>query len=132
MATKEIPFMAPRFKVLHRVTVPTLTLDLGVENVMKFLTPFTQAPARAETILELKPPMVARVESFQVDGQSAGEHSVVGGAVLLSVLDERYPDHGYVGKTFAITKIKRTSTKEKVQAGRKEYFNYMVNEVELI
>lgn len=123
----------PGFRILRRVTVPTLTLTVGEEAYMKFLTPFELAPYRAGNVDD-KPPMVARVIAFTVVGESLGEHTMVGGSVLISILNERYENDAYVDKTFAVTKMTRKPTKEGIRpraSGKQDYFVYLVNEVEV-
>lgn len=121
-----------RFRVVSHVSVPTLTLEVDQPRMLRILKPFEQAPFRALSSdgEAMKPPMVTRVEPFTFEGESEGEHSLVGGTVLISKLDERFPDHTYAGRIFKITK--KNLPAEKQRAGRANYYDYLVDEVELV
>lgn len=122
---------ATPWKTVKKVSVPTLTILEGVPTVVRFLTPFILAPERSGPSVvgdqEKKPPMVARVIPYDYDsGAEMTEHAVVGGTVLVSTLEEGYPDGGYVGRTFEIVK----QPTGEGRGGKRGYFRYWVTEVE--
>lgn len=120
------------FHVVAKVSVPTLALEVGEPVVVRFLTPFEQAPHRSggnEGGEMMKPPMITRVEPFTIEGVSKGEHSMVGGTVLMSILDERYPNDDYVGRIFSITKHERSAKSKGLRAGKADYFGYLIDEL---
>lgn len=57
-----------------------------------------------------------------IDLVSGEQAQIIASAVVMSVLDENYPDTGYVGKCFSITK--------KGRAPGKQYFGYNVEEID--
>lgn len=117
------------FKRVKSVSVHSLTLVEGEAVVVRFLSAFAEAPplafrADSEVKEERKPAQVARVMNFDIaTGMELGEHSIVGGTVLISTLETSYPNGDYVGRIFEVVKMSKT--------GKRNYFRYLVTEVSL-
>ncbi len=67
--------------------------------------------------------MIMRVVDLQ--DQDAGEKQIVCNKLLVGTLTEGYPNDGYVGKSFRITK---SMDKKKGENG--EYFTFAISEIE--
>lgn len=96
---------APRkFKTKRIVTIPQLKWEEGVTYYLRFDSPAALGKSiekvKNERGEEKKPPMLCQVTNLET-----GElQEVIMGAVLLSTLNEAYPNDAYVGLSFAITK----------------------------
>jgi hypothetical protein len=85
------------------VTRPTLSQEQGSVVQVKFLRPMTQKERLKKTTGEVEMgPHVAVV----LERQTGMEMMYVCNAVTASELIEKYPDNSYVGKNFAILKMK--------------------------
>lgn len=118
------------FKIKKRVTLPLWKWSDGVE---KFFTVTGEIhigravsdkrPANAEgkkaekSAVVMEPAHIATV----IDLTTRQECEIIVGAVLKSTLEENYPNHGYVGKSFA-------SIQSKVEG--KRYRQYTLTEIE--
>ncbi len=116
---------APSFKVVKHVTIPVIKFVESVPNFLTVTSPIHQgkalkgeAEAAAASGKKAKDPAMI----MEVINALTGEIGlVVVGAILESTLIETYPENGYVGKTFQITKFAK-------KAG-KEYNGYEIMEV---
>ena len=82
--------------------------------------PFVQAPpiVRKGKVVDdpdKKPPMIAEVEDFS----TGTKHFLIGNTVLVSELEQAFPDGAYIGKAFDITPNK----------GAKDYRVYSIAEI---
>lgn len=131
----------PAFRPLRAVSVPTLRLEVGVPTYVRFMTEFVQdvredeqQPGEYARADGMKAPHVCRVMVFNDDCKEVGEHSLVGGAVLVSILNDTYPRADYVGRIFEIIKMPRPKKDgaDRVRTGGKaDYFLYLVTEIVL-
>lgn len=108
----------PKFKVVKHVTMPTFKL---ANDIPLFVTIddkiFTGKKLKGEDKKE--PAKIVNVTNL-----TTGEvGQIVLGTVLLSNLMETYPNDGYVGKSFQITKHSKVAGKE--------YNNYTILEIEI-
>lgn len=102
------------FKVKKHVTLPLFKLDATV----KYLR-FDTAMAVGKTVDDKKePPMMATV----TDMETGELGQIILGTVLVSNLNESYPENKYVGKIFAISKT--------APEGTRKYSLFHITEVE--
>lgn len=110
------------FTVARRVTVPQLRLELDREHVVTIISKFekgkpvvTQRKVRGKDEVrenQLVPTLlrVGLVALDRIDERVNGEalhYDIVSNTVMETELTEAYPNHEYVGRTFAITRRKR-------------------------
>ena len=92
-------------QVMELVTRPTLTHEQGTVVQVKFLSAMTHKTHVKKTTGEVEQgPPVAIV----VDRLTGTESMYVCNAITASELNEKYPNNSYVGKSFAIQKLKPT------------------------
>lgn len=112
-----------KFKTKKKLILPLLKLQIGKAVYVKITDPiFTGkeiTPAKGNKDTKEKPADLANV----VDLETGEEMQIIVNAVVKSVLEESYPDAGYVGKAFEIIK-------GEPPAG-KRYNTFSVNEIEL-
>lgn len=115
---------AVTFKRKKLLTRPVLKMVENVPVYVKFEGPIYVGKelksdrAQKEGDKKREPAHLADV----IDLASGEQAQIIAAAVVVSVLDENYPDKGYVGKCFSITK--------KGRAPGKQYFGYNVEEID--
>ena len=117
MATSK--FDPKNVKVLNAVTRPTLSLVEGVPVYVKILKPIYVGKEikGSEKKADSKPADIADIVNLETNK----EMQLVIGAIVKSNIEESYPDAGYVGKGFMITKGQKKEGKR--------YFNYEISEI---
>jgi hypothetical protein len=117
MATKQ-----KQYKVKKKLILPLLKLEQHKPAYVKITEPIFKGkeitPAKGGKTQE-KPADIANI----INLDTGEEMQIIVAAVVKSVLEENYPDAGYVGKGFEIVKGDK--------AEGKRYFQYSVNEVEI-
>ncbi len=110
MQSVEVKVGTTTFKAVKRVTVPTLGHDFAKGEKMvavEFLTKFVGSPTK---MLGARPDQMnyaARV----IDLTTGEVCNYVGASVVLSEINQAYPDESYVGKKLVIEKIPGPSGK---------------------
>lgn len=113
----------PGFKVKKIVTVPLWKWVDGEAKFFTILEPIRlstakqKAGGKGDKEKDMEPAHVALVR----DLATGNEQTLIFGAVLLSNLDESYPDKGYVGKSFQVIQSKIEG---------KRYRGYAISEIE--
>jgi hypothetical protein len=108
------------FKTVKNVTLPIYKLKEGVAGFVQFKTPFVLGKKLEGSKME--PAHVAHV----VDLETGELHALIGGKVLLGILEDDYADAAYVGKQFQLL-IEKPETFE----GGRKYNRYTVTEIEV-
>lgn len=109
-----------KFKITSVVTVPVIKL-------MPDAPVYVKPQSKMEVSKQIKnptrgaQPMEPATTMHCVDLQSGGECTLIVGAMLKSVFEEKYPEGSYVGKSFQIVNHGKR--------GDKKYNAYSVNEV---
>lgn len=114
--TTEAPKTDFKFKVKNHITIPLLKFTNHVPVYVKFT-----APTYTGRIVDDKkePPTMARVINLET-----GElNDIILGTVLISTLNENFPDDGYINKMFKIEKI--------APEGTRAYSLWSVTEIEV-
>jgi len=102
------------------LTIPLLKLQLDVTVYVKITSPiFTGKEIDAGEQKKMDAPHMVNA----VDLETGEDVQLILNTVLESVLSEEYPDNGYIGKGFSITKLNKKATKG--------YHPFMVSELEL-
>jgi hypothetical protein len=115
--------VAARFTTKRKLVMPLLKMQTNVPIYVKPLAAhFTGKDISKGETDEKKKRNPAELCNV-VDLVTGEEVQIIVSAVVLSVWDDDYPDHGYVGKGFKITKGKKGEGKS--------YFSYSVDEIEL-
>ena len=101
----EVPSGQGEFKRIKAVTLPTFKLAIGEAYNILFQTAFTVGKKvkgeKNDKGEDKEPPMVANVVNM-----NTGElGQLIGNAALFGELNDSYPNKGYVGKGFEITKM---------------------------
>lgn len=110
-----------KYKILKNVTMPSYKFVIGVPAYLKLTAPHfvgKQQKARAAGEAVMEPATV--VPAINVETGECVQ--VILGAALLSIIDEGYPNDGYVGKAFRVVKHDK--------APGKRYFTYSVDEID--
>ena len=115
--------MPPQFNVKKVVTIPLWKWLDNVQKYVRFDGEIHVGKVVANTIkgktdIKMEPANVARVTDLSTDR----ECELIVGSVLKSTLEEEYPGHQYVGKSFQIRQYKIEG---------KRYRGYEVTEIEL-
>ena len=90
-------------KIVQHVTVPQLKLEEEKTVCVRITKEMWVAPRTEvdEANANMEPPTL--IEGINLDDPKRGTVHVVAGAVLVSEIEERYPDGTYVGRAFEIT-----------------------------
>ena len=112
---------AVQFKRKKNLTPPLLKFAESEARYVKITAPMYLGKEMKEKAGEKKrePAMLADV----INLETGEEAQIICSAVVVSVLNENYPNNGYVGKGFAITK--------KGREPGKQYNKFSVEEIEL-
>jgi len=114
-----LPFTPKRVKLLTR---PLMRFAEGVPlYVFMESAIYIGKEMKADTTEDKKKKEPAHLAEV-IDLATGEQAQIIVSAVPLSVFEESYKDHSYIGKCFAITKLAR-------QAG-KQYFGFSVEEIE--
>lgn len=108
------------YRVMARVTVPTISMKESKEYFFRFEAPIIGKPDREHPD---RPIHIARV----IDLETGELGEIVLGKVLHETMLEKYPDAGYVGKSFRIMK----TGSGKKGAGASEYNLFYVDEIDV-
>lgn len=118
------PGIGDRFKRKRLLTRPTLKFQEGIPIYVKIEAPMFigrdivgRAP-QSETAKKKEPATIANV----IDLSVGEEAQIVCATIVKSTLTEEYPNDGYVGKCFAMTKMPKDSGKD--------YNKYKIEEIE--
>lgn len=124
----QIPLVAPAGfvpKVLRVVTMPLWKLRAGMEIFVKITGKMeVSKPIKGEKDKTKEPPTL--VPSVKLDTGEVGQF--IAGSVLKDILNDTYPNDGYVGKGFW---IRVEAQKESKEGGGRRYNNYRVDEIEV-
>lgn len=134
-STNEVEFDPSQVKIARQLVYPTLKTEPGKTVYVKILSAMeegrriesdeknpngaTRGPA---TILKVK--VLHAGEGHALNGEDA---QIVCNKLLVGILNETYPNGGYVGKSFQITKAME---KKKGKGTGDGYFTFQVNEIE--
>lgn len=106
------------YRLLQRVTVPTISMRESKEYFFRFEAPIVDKPDRENPD---RPIHIGRV----IDLETGELGEVVLGKILHETLMEKYPDDAYVGKSFRIVK----TGSGKKGAGAVAYNLFYVDEI---
>lgn len=122
-----VAFNLPGFKVARQVILPTLNLQVGQPRVLTIveamhISEMKSAEKKADADSKgkkevMEPATVAPV----TDAQTGEMFNMLMPAVLAGNLNEKYPDNGYVAKTFYMEKLPKRPGKR--------YFDFKLLEV---
>lgn len=106
------------YKRTNPVTIPMLSVKEGVPVLVKIISPMYVSDVKVDN---KEPATVARVWS----PESGGTFILMCGAVIQKELEKAYPNDGYVGRFFEITRG------ESGKKAGKNWVAYTIFEVEL-
>ncbi len=116
--TAKTPVAPPKFKITKHVTLGQLKLSINKPAFVK-ITAAMYEGKKVENSKYDGLPTIMEV----IDLMTGQPMETVVNTVLASTFDEEYPEAGYVGKTFQITKLPKV--------GEKKYHPFEVLEIEL-
>ena len=112
-----------KFNVKRSVTLPILKIACNVATYVRIDDAIFQGKLLAEELAKGKSPEDAAYLVNVTDLETGEQAQIVLNKVLHSILDESYPNDGYVGLAFSLVK-------QKMATGKK-YHNFTVQEIEL-
>lgn len=112
-------FDPSKLKVVKHVTLPILKFGVDEPVYIKIINPIHKGKKLAGEAEDKEP-----VDLIDVINLLTGEPAqIVGGTILVNTLIEDYPDHGYVGRMFQVTKLAAKGS------GANKYHPYSILEV---
>lgn len=121
MSTKKTATTNKKFERVKAVTLPTIKLEVDATYYITF-----DSEIRTEKTIEQTGPDKGKEKDIDIatviNAETGQQGNIVIGAVLKNEIERAYPEAGYVGKSFEITKKK---------VAGKRYNNFEVFEIKM-
>lgn len=117
-------------KIIKKVTIPTLTFPDGATLICRFETVIREGRELVQG--RRGPPKMKPADVAVIYHPKAGARQLVTGTVLKNELEAAYPNGGFVGKWFLISKFapKAEKVEEFRKSGMTAYSTYSIDEIE--